>query len=85
MLESLCQELNALWKDVLIYWTCDMKFFTNSYNFINKTFHYIPVWYKSYIKVGNKAAFIKLWQEKGINVVQYVFDYACNHLVFGVL
>lgn len=61
--ECLLKENNAFWTDVFASWTCYVKSFTNVRSDKDK-FQYIPVWYNSNIKKGNKPVFINSWYEK---------------------
>ena len=50
ILNTLKQENNAFWEDVLKSWLCFIKT-RNNVNFMKSNFHAFPIWYNSEIKV----------------------------------
>ena len=72
---------NAFWKDVFNSWLKYIETINNHPN-IKDNFPNIPVGYNSNKRVANKTVFIKSCYEKGIKVLQDLFDEDCNLLVF---
>ena len=68
ILNTLKQENNAFWEDVLKSWLCFIKT-RNNVNVTKSNFHAFPIWYNSEIKINNKTIFNKKWYQNGVKTV----------------